>query len=412
MTNPEIEKKLENRRIVLGITGGIAAYKSCYLIRELIKREATVQVIMTRSAQRFITSLTLETLSRNPVVTDMFDDPGAFGPRHIEIAQSPDLMVVAPATYNIMGKVANGIADDFLSTAISASCCPIFFAPAMNNFMFKNPIMQENLAKLKRHYRLIMPESGDLACGYSGEGRMAEPETICQMIDQFFHPNPIWADKTVLVTAGPTREKIDPVRFISNFSSGKMGFALAQASERRGARTILISGPVHLPTPDRVRRIQVQTAEEMREAVLRELPNVDVAIKSAAVSDYQPSHYASQKIKKGNQEQIELALKKTPDILSEISEKKSDRTIVVGFALETDSEIEHARQKMIKKNLDMIVINNPNIEGAGFQVDTNLVTLMSRNHQIESLPLLTKRKVAEKILNRIESIFLDKDRGI
>ncbi len=398
---------LKGKQIVLGISGGIAAYKCCYLVRELIKCQATVQVIMTRSAREFITALTLETLSGKPVIKDMFSDKGPVGTHHIEIAQNCDLMIIAPATYNIIGKAANGIADDFLSTAIAATNCPIFFAPAMNTFMFKNPILQQNIAKLKKHHHFIMPGTGELACGYSGEGRMAEPERIVQTIEAFLNPDPLWTGKTVLITAGPTREKIDPVRYISNFSSGKMGYALAEAAKQLGAAVTLVSGPVNLSCPDGINRIEVKTTSEMNRIVLDQLSEIDVLIKSAAVVDYSPKFYTDKKIKK-KQAEMTIELKKTPDILANVRSTKKDRTIVVGFSLETDDEIENARSKLIDKDLDLIVINNPNVPGAGFQVDTNIVTFLDRDNRIESLQLMTKPKVAREILRRIERFFSEK----
>lgn len=400
---------LTDKQIVLGITGGIAAYKSCTIVRELVKRGADVHVIMTAAACHFVTPLTLETLSGHPVTTDLFGKQRSFGTHHIEIAQAPDAMLIAPATYNIIGKVASGIADDFLSTAITAATCPVFFAPAMNSFMFANPIQQRNLELLKQYYHFVMPGTGDLACGYTGQGRMAEPEVIVAALDAFFQTDPIWNGKRVLITAGPTREKIDPVRYLSNFSSGKMGFALAEAARNLGATVTLIAGPVSLATPTDVHRIDVVSADEMHRAVLDHLPDADVVIKAAAVADYRARTYTNRKIKKTADDTIHIELEKTPDILQSIQKHKRVDTRVIGFALETDDEIENALKKMHSKGLDMIVLNNPRVDGAGFQVDTNVVTILYPDGTRAALPLMDKKHVAVEILRHATKLLSDSD---
>ncbi len=398
---------IKDKRFVIGITGGIAAYKSCNIVRELVKRQAEVQVIMTRAACEFITPLTLETLSGHAVTTELFGEQRSFGTRHIELAQSADLMLIAPATYNILGKVASGVADDFLSTAISAATCPVFFAPAMNSHMFVNPILQENITRLQKYYRFIMPETGYLACGYTGQGRMAEPDKIIQVIENYLTPNSVWSGKKVLITAGPTREKIDPVRYISNFSSGKMGYALAEESIKLGAAVSLISGPVCLTPPQGATMIDVESAYDMRRAVMDALPETDILIKAAAVADYRPQNCSEHKIKK-SAPVMRLDLSKTDDILAAVRTAKSEKTIVVGFALETQAELENAEKKLIRKDLDLIVINNPQIPGAGFQVDTNVATLMHRDTHIESLPKMSKHHLAIEILKRVERLLRSK----
>lgn len=396
---------LSAKKIVVGITGGIAAYKSCAIVRQLIKMGAEVEVIMTASAQQFVTPLTFETLSGHTVVTEMFGEHRTFGTHHIESVQQADLFLIAPATANIIGKAANGIADDFMSTAITAANCPIFFAPAMNSFMYANPIVQQNMSRLKQYYHFIDPGEGDLACGYEGKGRMAEPEQIVDAIHKFLAPNPLWTGKHVVVTAGPTREKIDPVRFVSNFSSGKMGYAIAEAALKLGAIVTLISGPTQLTPPETAKFISTESAGDMYDAVMKVLPETDVLIKSAAVSDYRPVNFFSQKMKKG-QDELVVEMKKTPDILLAVKDHKPKHTIVVGFALETISEVEYARQKLEKKDLDLVVINNPNMPGAGFQTDTNIVNFLFRDQTLESLPLMTKREVASQILKRVERLLV------
>ncbi len=394
---------LAEKRIVLGITGGIAAYKSCYIVRNLVKKQATVDVMMTEAAQEFVTPLTLETLSGRPVTLSMFGEGRAFGTHHIDIIQAADIVLIAPATYNLIGKVVNGIADDFLSTAISAATSPVFFAPAMNSFMFANPIFQENLTRLKKYYSVIMPGAGELACGYTGEGRMAEPDAIVAVLEKHLADTARFHGKNIVITAGPTREKIDPVRFISNFSSGKMGFALAESAAAAGAKVTLITGPVDLATPTAVTRVDVETAEEMLAAVLQTLPQTDVLIKAAAVADYRPKEYHDQKIKK-TQAKLTIELEKTPDILAAVKTAKLAHTCVIGFALETNHEVDHARQKLQNKDLDMIVINNPKVEGAGFRVDTNVVSFLYRDNTLEALPLMSKKDVAHEILIRVEEL--------
>ncbi len=390
---------LKGRKVVLGITGGIAAYKSAELVRELVKGGAEVHVVMTRSAQAFVTPLTFQTLSGNPVTTELFSliEESEIG--HIALADRAEILVIAPATANIIGKIAGGIADDMLTTIVMATKAPVLLAPAMNVHMWENPICQENISRLKsRGYRFIDPESGELACGYEGKGRLADIPEIVEGIRCILSPQDL-AGETVLVTAGPTEEAIDPVRFITNHSSGKMGFALAQAARRRGAQTILVSGPTSLPRPSGMKYISVRSAAEMREAVLENVRQASVLLMAAAVSDYRARKTAPAKIKK-LEASMTLDLERNPDILREAGKRKG-RFFLVGFAAETDDLIENAGRKLREKNLDLIVANDVSLPGAGFAGDTNIVKLLDRSGKIEELPLMTKEEVANEILHRV-----------
>ncbi|MDN4592456.1 bifunctional phosphopantothenoylcysteine decarboxylase/phosphopantothenate--cysteine ligase CoaBC [Polycladomyces subterraneus] len=393
---------MKGKRIVVGITGGIAAYKAAALVSALAKLEADVRVIMTESATRFITPLTLQTLSRHHVAVDTFDERDPAVVSHIDLADHADLFVIAPATANLLGKLAHGLGDDMLTTALLATQAPVLIAPAMNVHMYENPIVQENIAKLKRlGYHFIDPGEGQLACGYVGRGRMAEPEEIVERIRELLaEPVTDLSGKCVIVTAGPTREPMDPVRFISNRSSGKMGYALAEAARAAGAEVVLISGPVSLKTPQGVRRVDVGTADEMLEAVLRDLPRADVVIKAAAVADYRPAHVADYKIKKTGEEMV-VRLERTPDIAQEVGRRKQPHQLLVGFAAETDHVATYAQDKLKRKNMDLIVANDVTLPGAGFDGDTNIVTVYDRDGEVLRLPMLSKREVARRLIGLI-----------
>jgi len=393
---------LKDKNIVLGITGGIAAYKAATLTREFVKRGAVVKVIMTPNATRFITPLTLQTLSGNPVYTDMFSLSGDWDIHHISLAQAADIVVIAPATYNIIGKIASGIADDLLSTTIAATKAPVLICPAMNSNMYDNPILRSNIDKLSALGYLFMDAGrGELACKADGAGRLPDPADIVEEMETVLTKKDLKGHR-VLVTAGPTREPFDPVRYISNHSSGKMGYALAFMARRRGADVTLISGPVSLPVPAGVRFVGVSSASEMRDAVMEHIEEATVIIKAAAVADYRPSSPSDSKIKKGAG-QMDIRLEKTPDIISEVSKKKGDR-ILVGFAMETEDLIKNARAKMKAKGMDLIVGNELGLPGAGFQHDTNIVKIIDPSGNVEELPLMDKRDVADRILDRVLEI--------
>jgi phosphopantothenoylcysteine decarboxylase/phosphopantothenate--cysteine ligase len=393
---------LKSKNIILGVTGGIAAYKSAEICRRLKKLEANVVVVMTKSGTKFITPLTMETLSENEVITELFPANKVVKTRHIDLATWADLILIAPATANIIGKIASGIADNILSTVIMSTLSPVLICPSMNENMYLNPIVQKNIEKLKGlGYRFVEPEIGDLACGTVGKGRLADLDIILREVADILVKKKDLEEKKILITAGPTREPIDKVRFISNRSSGKMGYAIAQEAKRRGARVALISGPTNLEKPPGVGFHQVKTAEEMYFQVKSHLKEADVLIMAAAVSDFVPKFVQSKKIKR--QEEILLELKPTVDILKKISKNKKGK-IFVGFALETENEIDNAKRKLKEKNLDLIVVNNPNVSGAGFEVDTNVVTLIDKKGKIEKLPLLSKGIVAEKILGKVAGL--------
>ncbi len=390
---------LKGKRIVLGVTGGIAAYKAAELVRELVRSGAEVFVVMTRSAQAFITPLTFQTLSGNKVTTELFSliEESEIG--HISLADRADLLVIAPATANTIGKIAGGIADDMLTTIVMATKAPVLLAPAMNVHMWENPICKENIQKLRgRGYHLIDPEAGELACGYEGKGRLAEIPAIVEEIRSILSPKDL-SEEILLVTAGPTEEPIDPVRFLSNRSSGKMGFALARAARLRGAQVILVSGPSSLPAPPRVKSIPVRTAAEMREAVLENLAQASVLVMAAAVSDYRPRGTSPEKIKKSEAE-LALFLELNPDILGEAGQRKGKR-LLIGFAAETENLLANARKKLAEKNLDLIVANDVSLPGAGFAVDTNIVKLIDRCGKVEELPLMSKEELADRVLDRV-----------
>jgi phosphopantothenoylcysteine decarboxylase/phosphopantothenate--cysteine ligase len=393
-------------RITLGVTGGVAAYKSAELVRRLQTEGHSVQVVMTRAAREFITPLTFAALSGQKVITDLFTG-GESGDanlesaiEHIAVAQRTDLLLVAPATADTLAKFARGLADDFLSTLYLASTAPVVLAPAMNVNMWQHPATQENLAMLrKRGVRIVEPGEGYLACGMTGPGRLAAQEEILKAVREIVEAQEDLAGETVLVTAGPTCEDLDPVRFLSNRSSGKMGYSVAEAAARRGAKVILISGPTGLETPEGVERIDVRTAEEMLRAVQARFSPVTIAVFAAAVADYRPADPAATKIKRKN-EALTIRLEPNPDILATMAKEKGDR-LMVGFAAETDHVAENARKKLAQKNADLIVANDVTAEGAGFDVDTNIVTIFSRDARDLPLPRMTKTEVAKRILDEV-----------
>ncbi len=402
---------LSGKHILLGVSGGIAAYKSALIIRELVKAGADVQVLMTPAATQFITPLTLGTLSKREVIVEMFpQSPTGTGrgwTAHIDLALWADLMLVAPATADILAKAAHGLADTFLTATLLALRCPLAVAPSMDVDMYRHPATQDNLKILRsRGVHVLEPDTGELASGLVGEGRLPEPATIIAWIDSLLGANTRdLAGRTVLVTAGPTQEPIDPVRYVGNRSSGKMGFAIAEVAARRGAHVILVSGPVHLATPSGVERIDVATAVEMEAAVRSHFPSVDALVMSAAVADFRPDHPKETKIKRDafQNDRFVLQLTANPDILKSMSELKK-KQVLVGFALETHDGTAHARAKLSAKNLDLIVLNNPLTDGAGFGSETNVVTLLCRDGSVTELPKLPKMAVAGIILDKTAAL--------
>lgn len=390
---------LQGKTVVLGVTGGIAAYKAVELLRLLTKAGADVHVIMTRSAQEFVTPLTFQTLSHNPIHTELFNLISEQEIGHISLADRADLFVIAPATANVIGKLANGIADDMLTTTVMATTATVLLAPAMNVNMYRNPIYQENEERLRRHgYLFVEPIKGALACGWEGDGKLQAPEVIFEEAVKASTLQDL-AGEQVLITAGPTREELDPVRFVSNHSSGKMGYAIARAAWQRGARVVLVSGPTCLPVPWGVARVAVGSAVEMHDAVMAQVAQSSIVIKAAAVADYRPVTRSEEKIKKQGEAMI-LEMVKTPDILSQLGKMK-EQQILVGFAAETTDLLANARKKLEGKNLDLLVANDVTEPGAGFSVDTNIVRLLHRDGRIEEPGLLSKDGVANLILDRV-----------
>ena len=393
-------------RITLGVTGGVAAYKAAELVRRLQQEGFSVQVVMTRGAREFVTPLTFAALTGQKVITDLFEksDGGEANVdsaiEHIAVAQRTDLLVIAPATADVIAKLARGIADDFLTTLYLATTAPVVIAPAMNVNMWNHVATQENVGTLRaRGVNIVSPDEGYLACGMTGAGRLAGQEEIISAVREALHAQTDLEGETILVTAGPTCEDLDPVRFLSNRSSGKMGYAVAEAAARRGAKVVLISGPVSLETPTGVERITVRTAEEMHREVTARFPQSTVAILAAAVADYRPVEKHAEKMKRGKS-LLTVQLEPTKDILADIAKRKDDR-IVVGFAAETDHVAENARKKLTAKSADLIVANDVTAEGAGFDVDTNVVTLFARDGRDLALPRMAKAEVAHKILDEI-----------
>jgi phosphopantothenoylcysteine decarboxylase / phosphopantothenate---cysteine ligase len=387
--------KLDN--VVLGVSGGIACYKAVELVRLLVKEEYTVQVIMTRGAMQFVTPLTFQTLSARPVATDTFNLTQESEIGHINLADSADIFVVAPATANVIGKIAAGIADDLLTTVVMATQAPVLIAPAMNIHMYENPILQENLRKLRRlGYEILEPDEGYLACGYEGRGRLPDPEVILEQIRGKLKKKDLAGEKLV-VTAGPSREPLDPVRYISNRSSGKMGYALARAAARRGAEVVLVSGPTALTPPAGVKLTPVNTAAEMRQAILDEYAACTAVIMAAAVADYHPVKFSADKMKRGTGP-LDVRLEPNPDILKELGQRK-DEKLLIGFAAETRNLDVNAEKKLREKNLDMIVANDVTKEGSGFDGDTNIATIFDCRGATRVLPLMTKDELADKIFD-------------
>ena len=392
---------MTKKNVVLGVTGSIAAYKACDIVSRLRKQGVDVHVILTRAGAEIITPLALETMSANPVVVDMFHRENPWEVEHISLAKRADVFLVAPATANFLGKAAHGIADDMLTTTILATRAPVLVAPAMNVNMYENPVVQENIALLKkRGWHFIEPDAGLLACGDVGKGRLAEPEAIVAAAMELLYPRRDLAGKHVLVSAGPTQERIDPVRYITNRSSGKMGYAIAEAAAARGARVTLISGPVTLPVPEGVERVNVISSQDMFEAVHAAFDSCDGLIMAAAPADFTPATFAEQKIKKNGREGMTLELAATRDILKSIGERKRQQR-VMGFAAETEHLAENAAKKLEAKNLDMIAANDVTAAGAGFAVDTNAVTLYKRDGSSEQSGTMPKRALADWLLDRL-----------
>ncbi|PYU10748.1 MAG: bifunctional phosphopantothenoylcysteine decarboxylase/phosphopantothenate--cysteine ligase CoaBC [Acidobacteria bacterium] len=393
-------------RITLGVTGGVAAYKAAELVRRLQQKGDSVQVVMTRSAREFVTPLTFAALSGQRVITDLFSDSSGGEPNlesaieHIAVAQRTDLLLVAPATADIIAKFARGVADDFLTTLYLASTAPVVVAPAMNVNMWNHAATRQNVEILRaRGVKIVEPDEGYLACGMTGPGRLAGLEEILAAVHEVSKAQRDLEGETILVSAGPTCEDLDPVRFIRNRSSGKMGYAVAEAAAKRGAKVILVSGPVNLETPAGVERVNVRTAEEMRHAIVQRFADASIAILAAAVADYRPAQPRAEKIKKGSAP-LAVSLEPTTDILAEVAKNKGSR-IVVGFAAETDHVAENARKKLASKNADLIVANDVTAEGAGFDRDTNVVTLFSRDGRDLALPKMPKSEVAQRILDEV-----------
>lgn len=394
---------LTGKNVVLGVCGGIAAYKAADIVSRLKKLGAGVDVIMTESATKFVAPLTFQALSQNPVVVDMFDEPKSWDIQHISLAKKADIFVVAPATANIIGKVAGGIADDMLSTTIMATKAPVLFAPAMNSNMYENPIVQDNINKLKKYgYMFTNPASGRLACGDIGVGKLADVDDIIDDICISLNDKKDYKGLTVMVTAGPTIEAIDPVRYITNHSSGKMGYAIAECARNRGANVILVSGPSSIKPPRHVEIINVKSNHEMYDAVMECFNRCDIVIKAAAPADYRPVEYFSEKIKK-TEDELVLRLQKNTDILKEIGKLKENK-ILVGFAAESQDLIDNARDKILKKNLDFIVANDITSKDTGFKSDDNRVCIIDRHGNIDDIPKMSKIELADVILDRIKSI--------
>ncbi len=392
--------ELKNRTILLGVSGGIAIHRSLDYASQLVKTGASVHVVMTENATRLVNPLQFQVLSRNPVLLDLFETSDDWKPPHIDLADRTDLLAIVPATANILGKMANGIADDALSTVAISVHCPILVAPAMNGHMYKNPIVQKNISELSRHgIEFVEPESGDLACGYEGIGRLSSVDIILQRTRELLGYRQDLRGKRVLVTAGATREYLDPVRFISNGSSGKMGYAIAEAASHRSASVQLISGHVTISPPNGIDITYVETTQQMHETVLEKFDETDIAIMAAAPVDFRPAEYAPHKIKK-HTDTLSLTLEKNPDTAQKLGEIK-DHQLTVCFAAETNDVLENAKEKLVRKNCDLIVANDLLAEGAGFASDTNIVTLMDKKGNCEQLSRLSKREVANAILDRV-----------
>ena len=395
---------LKGKTIVLGVTGSIAAYKIANLASMLVKQHADVNVIMTKNATNFINPITFETLTSNKCLVDTFDRDFQFNVEHVALAKRADIFMVAPASANVIGKIAGGIADDMLTTTIMACKAPKYIAPAMNTNMFENPIVQDNLKKLENYgYNIINPATGYLACKDTGVGKLPSEEELFAYIMRELHFEKDMAGKKVVVTAGPTREAIDPVRFISNYSTGKMGYAIAKCAMERGAEVVLVTGKTSIAKPPFVKIIEVVSAADMFEAVKSEAEDADFVIKAAAVADYTPVKVADNKLKKTDDD-MSISLKRTTDILKYLGEHKKNGQILCGFAMETKDLIENAKKKLESKNADLIVANNLKVEGAGFGTDTNVVTFIEKAG-VSELPILSKDDVAQEILNKLMSMY-------
>ncbi len=391
---------LKGKNIVLGVTGGIACYKACELASALVKQHADVQVIMTENATRFVSPVTFEQLTGNKALTDTFDRNFVHSVEHISVADKADMVIIAPATANICAKLAHGIADDMLTTTILACRCPKAIAPSMNTAMYENPVTQDNLDILRKYgWEVVEPDSGRLACGAVGKGKLPAPERLLEAVLHTAAHDKDMEGINLLVTAGPTREALDPVRFLTNHSSGKMGYAIAKAASRRGAKVTLVSGVVDLPRPSYVEVVDIVSAQDMYDAVIANASSADIIIKAAAVADYRPATVADNKIKKSDDD-LSIPLERTKDILKELGATKKDGQFLCGFSMETENMIENSKAKLAGKNLDMIAANNVKVEGAGFGVDTNVLTLITAISQQE-LPMLSKDDAADALLDAI-----------
>lgn len=399
---------LKGKTVVLGITGSIAAYKMANIASALVKEGADVHVVMTENATHFINPITFETLTNNKCLVDTFDRNFQFHVAHVSLSQKADVMMIAPASANIIGKLANGIADDMLSTMALAADCKIIVAPAMNTHMYKNKIVQDNLKKLSSYgFEIIKPAVGRLACAAVGEGKLPDENILLEYIRQEIQFDKDMEGLNVLVTAGPTVEKIDPVRYITNHSSGKMGYSVAEIAAKRGAKVTLISGPTNINTPMFVNVVSIESAKDMYEAVMTHLDNCDILIKAAAVADYTPKNTSNEKIKKSD-DSLTLELTKTTDILKAVGQNRRTNQIICGFSMETSNLIENSQNKLESKNCDMIVANNLNDDGAGFGIDTNKVTIITKN-KTNSLEVLSKKQVAVEILNQALEMYKSKN---
>ena len=394
---------LKNKTVLLGVTGSIAAYKIANLASALKKLHADVHVLMTKNATNFINPITFESLTGNKCLVDTFDRNFQFQVEHVSIAKKADVVMIAPASANVIGKIAHGIADDMLTTTVMACKCPVYVSPAMNTNMYENPIVQDNMKVLEKYgYHIITPASGYLACGDTGAGKMPEPETLLQYIVQEIAFEKDLKGKKILITAGPTQEKIDPVRYITNHSSGKMGYALAKRAAMRGAEVTLVSGQVSIAPPPFVNFVSITSAKDMFDAVTAVSDEQDIIIKAAAVADYRPAVVSDEKMKKKDGE-LSIELERTDDILKYLGEHKREGQFLCGFSMETQNMIENSRAKLEKKNLDMICANNLKVEGAGFKTDTNILTLITKNEEV-SLDMMSKEEAAGVILDRIKGM--------
>ena len=396
---------LKNKTVVIGVSGGIAVYKACDIVSRLKKLNANVHVIMTNNATEFVTPLTFQSLSQNYVVNDMFEEPKTWDVEHISLAKKADVFLIAPATANVIGKIANGICDDMLTTTVMATTGKVLIAPAMNTNMYRNPILQRNITILKElGYNFVNPESGRLACGDVGEGKLAQPEVIVnEVVNLLIDKEKDLQGKKIMITAGPTVESIDPVRYLTNRSTGKMGYAIAKQAANRGAEVTLVSGPTNIAPPSNIKKlIKIESAKEMYNAIIENFDDNQVIIKSAAVADYKPKTYSDKKIKK-NDDDLVIKLDRNKDIAYELGKIKKDK-ILVGFAAETNDIIENAKGKIQKKNFDFIVANDLTEEGAGFGTDTNIVKIIDKEGNINKYPQMKKDEVANVILDKVKSL--------